>query len=312
MAMRALEHVCCQLPRRICRFAAAAAAAFAAWGSASVPAIAELIRLDLYEKPAESELVVRGRIGRGDLRLAEVKVEEVLKGSYDRPELLIVFRLDNFTRKPWQDKVTFRNGEAVLLFLKPSENGDGDPAPTRRFTLVRGVQGKVELPAEGSAAILEATRRFISVQAQTDIEQTAQDLRSFLSDPNPLVVEAGLLQVHRLRLGLPKTAPALLPLLSHPLPDFRLGALRVLAQIFTDRQHWKAPLANEDHVVDLVLSRAREDEGPEVRAEAVRTLEARGKRDVLAALEQIARTDPTQQVRFQAELAAYGLSRPSP
>lgn len=278
----------------------------------SVPARADLIQLTLYEKPAESDRVVRGRVRRGDLRLAEVEVEEVLKGLYDRPTLLVVFRLDNFTRKAWEEKVVFHNGEPVLLFLNPFEKESGERPHPDRFTLVRGVQGKVDLPAEGAEAILEAVRRFILVQAQADIEQTAQDLRAFLSDPNPLVVEAGLQQVYRLRLGEPGTVRALLPLLGHPVPDFRRGALRVLEQIFEDRPHWGEPLGQEDHAVALVLARAREDEDVEVRAEAVRTLEARGRRDVLAALEQIARDDPTQRVRFQAELAAYELSRAEP
>lgn len=269
----------------------------------------ELIQLTLYEKPAASDLVVRGRVRRGDLRLAEVEIDEVLKGVYDRPSLLIVFRLDNFTRKAWEEKVVFRNGAPVLLFLNPFEKESGERPHPDRFTLVRGVQGKVDLPPEGALAILEAVRRFIRVQAQTDIAQTSQDLRSFLSDLNPLVAEAGLRQVHRLRLATPMSAQALLPLLSHPVPDFRSGALRVLAQVFEDRPRWEEALANEDHAVALVLTRAREDEDVTVRAEAVRTLEARGKRDVLAALERIAREDPTQQVRFQAELAAYQLSR---
>ena len=279
---------------------------------AGAEATADLIQLSLYEKPSESNLVVRGRVRRGDLRLAEIEVEEILKGVYDRPTLLIVFRLDNFARKPWEDKVVFRNGEPVLLFLNPFEKESGERPHPDRFTLVRGIQGKVELPPEGSAAILEAVRRFIHVQAQTDIQATTQDLRAFLSDPNPLVAEAGLQQVHRLRLGAPRSVRVLLPLLDHPVPDFRSGALRILAQIFEDRPRWDDVLAEEDHAVDRILLRAREDEDAAVRSEAVRTLEERGKRDVLAAIEQIARQDPTQQVRFQAELAVYRLSRSAP
>ncbi|MEE9218064.1 MAG: HEAT repeat domain-containing protein [Acidobacteriota bacterium] len=270
---------------------------------------AELIRLTLYEKPAESELVVRGRVKRGDLRLAEIAVEQVLKGSYDRPSLWIVFRLDNFTRRAWQQKVTFYNGEPVLLFLKPFEKSTGEQPFPDRFTLVRGVQGKVELPPEGGEAIVEATRRFVRVQAQVEIEQTTQDLLSFLSDPNPLIKEAGLQQATRLRLGHPEMVGALLPILDHPVPDFRREALLLLSQIFEDRNYWREPLVNEDHVVSLVLTRAREDEDTEVRAEAVRTLAARGKTDILPALRQIAGSDPTQRVRFQAGVAAYDLSQ---
>lgn len=292
--------------------ALAAVLAAALTGQGGLPAHAELIQLSLYDKPAQSELVVRGRVRRGDLRLADVAVEEVLKGNYDRSELSVVFRLDNFTRKLWEDKVVFRSDEPVLLFLKPFEKESGGQPHAERFTLVRGTQGKVELPAEGAEAILEAVRRFIRVQAQTDIAQTGQDLRAFLSARNPLVVEAGLQQVHRLRLAEPRTVRALLPLTEHPVPDFRRGALRILAQVFEDQNRAGEVLAEEDHMVALVLSRAREDEDVEVRAEAVRTLEARGKRDVLAALEKIAREDPTQQVRFQAELAAYELTRSRP
>jgi hypothetical protein len=270
---------------------------------------AELIQLTLYEKPAQSDLVVRGKVVRGDLRLAEVAVDEVLKGKYERPTLFVVFRLDNFTRKNWEEKVLFQNGESVLLFLKPFEKESGERPFADRFSLVRGVQGKVDLPAEGSEAILDATRRFVRVQAQTDIDQSRRELVAFLRDPNPLVVEAALQEVQRLRLGREAGVPDLLKLLAHPSPEFRQGALRILGQALDHRTNGGPPLPNEDHVVGLILGRAREDEADEVRVAAVRALEARGKRDVVAVLEQIARTDPRQMVRFEAGLAAYELKR---
>jgi hypothetical protein len=283
------------------------AAVLAAAGAPGVRA--ELLQLTLFEKPAQSDLVVRGRVIRGDLRLAEVAVEEVLKGEYERPSLFVVFRLDNFTRKNWEEKVLFRNGEPVLLFLKIFAKESGEKPYADRFSLVRGVQGKVDLPAEGAAAILDATRRFVRVQAQTDIEQSRRELAAFLEDPNPLVVEAGLQEVHRLRLALEKSVPRLLRLLDHPSPVFRQGALRILGQVLDRRTDGAQSLPNEDHVVSLILGRAREDETVEVRVEAVRALEARGKRDVVAVLEQIARTDPRQSVRFEAGLAVYELKR---
>jgi hypothetical protein len=270
---------------------------------------ADLIQLTLYEKPAHSDLVVRGKVVRGDLRLAEVAVEEVLKGKYDRSSLFVVFRLDNFTRKSWEEKVQFQNGEPVLLFLKQFEKESGEKPYPDRFSLVRGVQGKVDLPAEGAEAILDATRRFVRVQAQTDIEQSRRDLLAFLKDRNPLVVEAGLQEVHRLRLGREAEVPELLDLLVHPTPGFRQGALRILGQILDGVSEDVRPLASEDHIVSLILGRAREDETDEVRVEAVRALGARGKRDVVPILERIARTDPRQSVRFEAELAAYELRR---
>jgi hypothetical protein len=275
------------------------------------PVRADILETTLYEKPALSDLVVRGKVVRGDLRLAEVEIEEVLKGTYDRSSLFVVFRLDNFTRKSWEEKVLFRNGEPVLLFLVPFEKESGEKPFPDRFSLARGVQGKVDLPAEGAAAILDATRRFVRVQAQTDIEQSRRDLLGFLKDPNPLVVEAGLQEVHRLRLGGVGSVPELLNLLNHPSPGFRHGVLRILGQILAGRAGGQTPLANEDHIVSLVLGHAREDESEEVRIEAVRALETRGKRDVVAVLEQIARTDPRQKVRFQAGLAVYELSRSS-
>ena len=279
------------------------------WLAGLAPARADLLQLSLFERPAKSTLVVRGKVIRGDLRLAEIKVEEVLKGFYDEPRLSVVFRLDNFTRRIWEKKVEFSNGERVLLFMKPFENIRGENPRPDRFSLVYGHQGKVSLPPEGANAILEATRRFVHVQGQIDIEKMYQDLQSFLSDPNPLVLEAGLQQMVRLRLGRPEQIRAVLPILDHPVPDFRRGALMLLAQMYEDRDLWRAQLNNEDHILTHLLTRAREDEDTAVRKEAVRTLEARGKTDILPALEQIAGTDPKQSVRFQAQLAAYNLTR---
>ncbi|MEE9230864.1 MAG: HEAT repeat domain-containing protein [Acidobacteriota bacterium] len=279
------------------------------WLAGLCPAWADLIHLSLFEKPAMSTLVVRGKVIRGDLRLAEIEIEEVLKGFYDEPRLWIVFRLDNFTRRIWEEKVEFSNGERVLLFMKPFEDIRGENPRPDRFSLVYGHQGKVTLPPEGANALLEATRRFVHVQEQADIEKMYEDLQSFLSDPNPLVLEAGLQQMVRLRLGRPEQIRAVLPILDHAVPDFRRGALMLLAQMYEDRDLWQAQLNNEDHLLTHLLTRAREDEDTAVRKEAVRTLEARGKTDILPALEQIAGTDPKQSVRFQAQLAAYNLTR---
>ena len=80
-------------------------------------------------------------------------------------------------------------------------------------------------------------------------------------------------------------------------------------QIFRKSRRDQAPLGNEDHVVARLLTVAMEDPAPAVRVAAVQALNAYGRPDVLAALQQVARDDPSQFVRYEATVSVYRLRR---
>jgi HEAT repeat protein len=103
--------------------------------------------------------------------------------------------------------------------------------------------------------------------------------------------------------------PALLGHLDSRHDRFRESALDVLAQVFQRAHRRDEPVGNEDHVVARLLTTAMEDPTPEVRVAAVRALQSYGRADVVPALRQMAVDDPSQDVRYQATVSVYRLSR---
>ncbi len=62
-------------------------------------------------------------------------------------------------------------------------------------------------------------------------------------------------------------------------------------------------------MVARLLTVAVEDPTASVRVAAVKALKAYGRPDIVAALEKVARDDPSQDVRYEATVSAYRLSR---
>src|SRR5262245_57812230 len=85
------------------------------------PTFADLRQLTLYERIGRAPVVVLGEIADGENRLASVTTLNLIKCTIpERPgaAFRIAFRLDSFLRKPWEDKIEFKTGEQVLLFLR--------------------------------------------------------------------------------------------------------------------------------------------------------------------------------------------------
>ena len=93
------------------------------------PTSADLRPLTLYERIGRAPVVVVGEIADGESRLATVTTLSLIKCAIpERPADLfrIAYRFDSFMRRPWEDKIEFRKGEQVLLFLRKFTKEDGD------------------------------------------------------------------------------------------------------------------------------------------------------------------------------------------
>src|SRR5574342_1415719 len=108
-------------------------------------AAAEIRDLSLYEKVGRAPLVVWGEVSDGEHRFAAIRTLEVIKCAIpERPGdgFRIAFRLDSFLRAPWQDKIEFKDGERLLLFLRKFTKEDGEKPEGDVYTLMGGATGR--------------------------------------------------------------------------------------------------------------------------------------------------------------------------
>jgi len=286
--------------------ACALAAAGAVLHLLPLPAVASITAIDLWEKTFRSELVVRTTVLDGDDRLARMRVDEVLKGAYAREELRIVFRAANFTRKTWEEKVSFATGQHLILFLDRYRK-NGVLQAEDQFELFRGTNGREEVPSEGEDAYLQAIRRFVSIQGIDSQLARWEASRKMLSETNPFLVDAGFEQVLKFRLEDASLVPALLGHLDSETVAFRQKAVRCFAQLFEGTTLREGDLPTEDHVRDLLLNKAMKDPSPDVRVESIKALSVWKDPELVASLRAIAGQDPSQAVRYQAERVIYEL-----
>lgn len=275
-------------------------------------ALSAAVRLTVYERMARADLVIRARTVDGALRFADCEVLEVLRGSYPARRIQIAFRLDNMLRLNWDDRIAFDDGVESILLLSPALDAAGEPLGPDRYSLVGGFLGKIDLPPEGFEAYIQAFRRMGEILSLTDIHAAWQAHRELLREHNPYLIETGFNEVLKFRLGNQAMVPVLLDHLESRHDAFRADALAVLAQIFESGHRRGARLDNEDHVVACILTSAISDDNPDVRVRAVQALQAFGRPEILSPLRAVARTDPSQHVRYQASLSLYQMGQSTP
>ncbi|HKY31074.1 MAG TPA: hypothetical protein VJV23_00965 [Candidatus Polarisedimenticolia bacterium] len=275
-------------------------------GTAPLPA--EVQPLTLYQKTARAALVVRARTLTDSTRRPRLLVLEAVKGSYpERATITIVpYAQDNANPTPWLRREVFRKGEESLLFLMPYADPSGRGGGSDVFSVLGAHQGKVPVPPEGADALLAAVRRFSAILAQGQLETQALGLRAMLKEKNPLLIEAGLEECLRLRLAEREDLDPLRALLDHPRTDLRASALALMRQILEAQPREEAPAAAppDPRLFEAVAARARLDEDPAVRLQAVGALASFGHGAALALLESIGTADPSQHVRYEALVAA--------
>ena len=181
-----------------------------------------------------------------------------------------------------------------------------------RFQLTGGIRGKIDLPPEGSEALLGAARRLSAIQKLTDQEEVWEAQKALLGETNPWLVRVGFEEVLKFRLG---DEALVMPLLAHldgPRPEFRRLAIQVIGQMFERQRRSGSAIPSSDLLVKETLARARGDEVAEVRAEAVRTLRRLQRPELAETLREIAAKDPSQLVRYEAQVALKELAEVAP
>jgi hypothetical protein len=253
--------------------------------------------LDSYDWMAVAPFVVAGEPVGDHGRLVEFRVDTVLRGGVQEGEVIRVnLRRANRARNYDADPQALRLdlGRAYVLLLEPA-------VPTRpdSYDLVRGTRGARELPAEGAAAHLEALRCFARVQDEQGHDEVWRELTRMIEATNPLEVDAALGQFLKFRRGEPQLLEKLLPLLDHPADSLRERVARLVGQIL--ERHPERSAVPEEDLRNALAARARRDEVVAVRVAATDALGALAGDAVERILDEIARGDPEQEVRYAAE-----------
>jgi len=270
---------------------------------------ADVRDLTLYQKVGRAPLVVWGEVTDGVHRFAAIKTVEVLKCSIpEKPgdHFRIAFRLDSFLRRPWEDKISFATNERVLLFLRKFTKEDGEQPEGDLYTLMWGAQGREALPAEGAEATVDAARAFVSIQAERDYDRQAEMLRDAIGSRNPILVSGAFGELLAARLGELSMLPQLVEFLDNPRDDLRVLALQTMRQIIADAGTAGREIPNRVQLTDQLRGRTALDPSAPFRVQAVKTLAVLGGDGVRAFLQQLARDDPSQDVRYEAERALLG------
>ena len=233
--------------------------------------------------------VVVTKVLRGDLRIGEAIRVDVREANRERDRMLDpkAQRLDA--------------GTGYVLLLEPLPPTD-DAQKSRRFGLVRGVDGVFPLPAEGREAYFAAFERFIAIQDARSEAVKWSALDEMLGETNPMLLAAALDQFLKFRRGTAAQAPALPPLLDHPQPEIRAQAARLAGQILDRTAPTGDPVPDEEELRLARVARARRDPTISVRVAATQALGALDDPAAEAVLKEIASSDPEQAVRYAAEV----------
>jgi hypothetical protein len=256
----------------------------------------------LYEMTAHSDLVVAAIVTSGQIKLAKIKVDEVFRGAVaPGDELQIAFRDFNLDLGK-ADRIVFTDGEALILFLIPEVNLEGERKGPDRYTLYRGRFGKFNLPREGAGIYLEAVKEFSRLAAEKDHRKLYELLKGLLGDPNPILAQAGMREILRLDLMEISLLPRVLPYLRDPSPVRRIAALRLIGSLFSDLKPEQRDSDLKEEGLGPVQEMARNDTDETVREAAVETLGKWGGLDVRPTLDAVAELDAAQSVRYKAKV----------
>jgi hypothetical protein len=261
---------------------------------------------NLYEWLAVAPVVVVAAEVESAGKYTHFHVEHVLRG--DAPvgaEIRVMVRRANRDRDRGAHREPLRveDGERYVLLLSPAPaKADAPPA----YELARGVSGTLRLPAEGEPALLAAIERFIRIQDLRDERVTWREMTAMLEETDLRYVSVALEQFLKFQRGGPDLVGTLRPLLDHPDDDLRANTARLLGQIANrGAERLADPLALRNELA----SRARRDEAVGVRIEATLALGCLDWESVRAIIEEIAREDPDQTVRYAAEKLLWERAR---
>jgi hypothetical protein len=260
------------------------------------------VRLGLYEWMGTAPIVVAAAIVTDDGKFVEAMSQSTVKGGLPAGAIVLVdLRKANSDREVGVRALDLAKGRQYLLLLKPSSRSTKRPHPL--FDLVRGIGGARELPAEGSAAFVDAATRLAQIQERKSDELLWKSIPGFLEDPNPVLVDASLELVVKFRRESVAWLPILAPLLESPRPDVRRRATIVIGRILLRTGAEAVP--ERGSLVGELIGRARRDDDPEVRRAATAALAALPDPGIDETLRTISQDDSDQDVRFEAEKALF-------
>jgi HEAT repeat protein len=266
----------------------------------------EPVHLGLYEWMATAPIVIAADVVADDGKFVQAVARAVIKGDLAVNALLLIDqRQANRDREEGVPALDLMKGRGYLLLLKASTRKKS--APTPLFDLVRGTGGAKALPPEGSAAVIAAASRMAEVQERHSDEFLWTSLPDFLQDENPVLVDAALDLYVKFRRERVALAPIVQPLLEHPRPDFRRRAALLLGRVLVRAD--AADVADRPRLVAELTGRARRDDDVTVRREATSALAALPDAGIDETLRVIARDDPDQDVRFEAEKSIFERSQ---
>ena len=253
---------------------------------------------NLYDWMGVAPVIVAGENLGTYGKYAEFKVQDIYRGEAADRIKVNVRRANRDRDKVLHKKALhFEERESYVLLLVPAETRNPNEHST--FDLVRGVRGAREVPAEGSGPLLDAIERFAALQDQRDDRVTWRQLAEMVEETNPILVETALDQFLKFQRGEPRLLGSLQPLLDHPAPELRERTARLIGQVL--KRSGEAPIPNVGPLQNELVARARRDDSIPVRVAAVQALDHLDSDSVQAILEQIARDDPDQTVRYAAE-----------
>lgn len=255
---------------------------------------------------ATAQVVIAADVVADDSRFVKVVTRQSFRGALvGSGTVLVDLRLANRDREMGTPALDLEKGRAYLLLLTSSPRGKKEPYPV--FDLVRGVRGARVLPAEGSAAMINAVARLAALQDTKSDAVLWASLPSLLEDQNPVLVDAALDLYLKFRRESVALLPIVSPLLTHPRPDVRRRSAVLLGRIL--RREPAAELAERPEVVAELSGRARRDDDVTVRREATAALAGLLDAGIDETLRAIARDDPDQNVRFEAEKSLFERSQ---
>jgi len=255
--------------------------------------------LNYYEWTAVAPVVVAGTSLGENGRYIEFRVNHTLRGPVETSEMI---RIDlkhanrNRRRSDYPHALKMpQETDFIVVLENPQPTKDGE----RAFRMARGVRSVRELPIEAQQGVLDAVAMFLEIQNHKDDRVTWKRMGQMLEATNPLAVRIALEQMFKFRRGTLDHLFNLRPLFDHPDPAIREQAARLSGQII--ERHGSGEIPEAAALMAELIGVARRDDTVEPRVAATQALAAFGVAQVETVLDEIAATDPDQNVRYSAE-----------
>ncbi len=256
--------------------------------------------LNYYEWTAVAPVVIAGKSLGENGRYIEFRVNRALRGPVEPGEIIRIdlkYANRNRRRSDYRHALKMPHGTDLIVVLEnPQPARDG----RRVFRMARGIRSVRELPLEAQQGVLDAVATFLEIQNYKNDKVTWKRMGQMLEATNPLVVRNALEQMFKFRRGTLDHLLSLRPLFDHPDPTIREQAARLAGQI-VGRHGTDQVVPEEEALMAELIGVARRDDTVESRVAATQALAAFGVARVETVLDEIAATDPDQNVRYSAQ-----------